>query len=387
MIQTCIVVPVRTALACAVYLLLLAGVATAGEARTRVVFTVDVESNETFGLPGQVDAVCGDGTPCGLAEMARMLAARQWSGTFFLNVYEHKRWSDAALRAIAVNLQRGGQDVALHTHPQWTYDSARGAMHEYTLDEQTTIVRDGIGLLQAWVGRPVVAHRAGAYTADERTLAALERGGVTIDSSFFWQNPGNRLNGAGLSRNVPSRRGAITEIPVTVYERLERPTHFASLLPPVRVVRKIDPNWVIDAQEARDAIDAVVAARLPVLVVFLHSYSFMAGRGADGKPGLDRHGLEMLRAILDHVAARQLPVVNMRTLAEEDGTAEAADVAPSVTAADVVPTVTTMISPARYVRRQLALSTGLASRSAAGSAALLVAGSLVLLARRRGRKR
>ena len=134
---------------------LLAVPASAASGKTLVVFTVDVESNETFQLPDQLDAMCKDGSACGLMEIARLLEERGWSGTFFLNVFEHRQWGETTMRNLAVRLQAAGQDVALHTHPQWGYDPARSFMNQYSLDEQTAIVRDGVRLLQTWTGRPV----------------------------------------------------------------------------------------------------------------------------------------------------------------------------------------------------------------------------------------
>jgi peptidoglycan/xylan/chitin deacetylase (PgdA/CDA1 family) len=358
-------------------LVLLAGAPSAAAA-SRVIFTVDVESNEQFPLPDQIDAVCADGSACGLMEMVRMLNTHRWPGTFFLDVYEHRQWGEDAMRRIAVELQDAGQDVALHTHPQWAYDPSRRAMHEYSLEEQITIVRDGAKLLQEWTGRPVVAHRAGAYTANENTLIALERNGVLLDSSVFWQHPESRLDTAGLSRNVPSRHGELTEIPVTVYERHDRPRFLGAVLPPVTVVRKIDPNWFINAAEARDAIDAVLAADIPVLVVFLHSYSFMAGQSAAGRPLIDQHAVEMFRAIVDELAARKLPVVTMRELAEQK---------PSLASIsrDVVPGVSTTADLSRYIWR------GMKGRRllllAALSVALAIAGTVVVTVRRGGHTR
>lgn len=73
---------------------------TSVRAAPRVFFTIDVESNEMFTLPEQVDAVCKDGSACGLMEIVRMLQERGWAGTFFLNVYEYRRWEEAAMRDI-----------------------------------------------------------------------------------------------------------------------------------------------------------------------------------------------------------------------------------------------------------------------------------------------
>lgn len=359
----------------AVALSLLVGANSVAWGKTRVVFTVDVESTQTFPLPGQVDAVCQDGSACGLTEIVRMLKERGLAGTFFLNVYEHRSWGEAAMRDVAGNLQAAGQDVALHTHPQWAFDPTRPAMYQYSLDEQTAIIREGAKLLTAWTKRPVVAHRAGAYAADERTLEALARNGLRIDSSLFWGNPRSRLNGLGLPRNLPSSRGRIIEIPVTVYQREERPRLLGDILAPVTSVRKIDADWFLDGEEARAAIDAVVEADLPFLVIFLHSFSFMQEQGEGGDPIADRVSLDVFRAILDRVAQKRLPVVTMRDLA---GTA--ATLATSQ-ARDVLPRVIVRVDLPRYLWHRLR-GVGAGALALGAIVLMFFAGGAVLIAAR-----
>ncbi len=357
----------------AVALSLLMGANSGAWAETRVVFTVDVETTHNFPLPRQVNAVCQDGSACGLMEIVRMLKERGLAGTFFLNVYEHRSWGDAAMRNVAGNLQAAGQDVALHTHPQWAYDPLRPGMYQYSLDDQTSIIGEGVHLLTAWTGRPVVAHRAGDYAADERTLEALERNGLRIDSSLFWKNPRSRLNGLGLPRNLPASLGGLIEIPVTVYQREERPRLLDGILSPVTSVRKLDADWFLDEAEAISAIDSVVAADLPFLVIFLHSFSFMAG-GEDGRvPVTDRHSRDIFRAILERVIEKRLPVVTMRDLASPDSVYEASR------GQDPLPTVLVRVGLHRYLWHRLqetvtgALIIGAAVLTFLGVGAVLIA--------------
>lgn len=344
---------------------------------TQVVFTVDVESNQFFPLPQQIGAVCMDGSACGLMEIVRMLDERGLAGTFFLNVYEHRSWGEAAMRDIAARLQAAGQDVALHTHPQWAYDPLRPGMHQYSPDEQTSIIEEGVRLLTEWTGRPVVAHRAGDYSADEHTLEALERNGLRLDSSLFWGNPRSRLNGLGLPPNLPSSIGRITEIPVTVYEREKRSRIFGDVFPSVVSVRKIDADWFIDEEEARSAIDAVIEAELPFLVVFLHSFSFLAGSGQGAAPVADSQTKAIFRAILDRVTAKRLPVATMRDLAGYEAAATSHDKHP-------VPRVTVRVGLHRYVWHLL--RAGGTGAVAMGAIVLLflAGGAWLLVARRRG---
>lgn len=344
---------------------------------TRVVFTVDVESNESFPLPNQISAVCQDGSACGLMEIVRMLDERGWPGTYFLDVYERRQWGDATMRNLAASLRDAGQDVALHTHPQWAYDAARRAMYQYSLDEQTAIIADGKRALEQWTGVPVTSHRAGAYTADERTLVALQRNGVLLDSSLFWQHPQNHLSGLGLSRNVPSRYAGVLEIPATAYLRDDTPQTFGWFAP-VTSVRKIDPNWFVDADEATHAIDSLVASDLPVIVVFLHSFSLMSP-AVDGKPPVaNRHAIEMLRVILTRIASHGLRVVTFRDLAKEALTEP-----PST---DVIPRVSVAIDFPRYAWHRLK-TVSTTARWVAGVFGLVCLGGLAGLAALRRRTR
>lgn len=340
------------------------GVGAEALCRTRVIFSVDVETNENFTLPTQMNTVCRDGSPCGLMEIARLLKERQWAGTFFLSVFEQRKWGEAAMKDLALTLQSAGQDVALHTHPQWAFVSSQPFMHQYSLEEQTAIIGEGVRLLSSWTGRPVVAHRAGAYAADERTLEALERNGLKVDSSLFLANPRCRLGGLSLPNNLPSHPGALVEVPVTVYQREEKPRFFGDMLAPVTSVRKIDPDWFIDENETRAAIDAVLEADIPFLVVFLHSFSLLSAPDITGQPEADTQTRKNFQAILDKVSESGLAVVTMRDVAEENHTSAATH------AQDILPRVSVIVSLPRFILHRLRVATR--SELAVGAATFLV---------------
>jgi peptidoglycan/xylan/chitin deacetylase (PgdA/CDA1 family) len=334
-----------------------------GQAVTRVIITIDVES-QALTLPEQVEAVCGDSSRCGLMEIARLLKERGIAGTFFLNVYEYSRWGEAAMRDIAVKLQATGQDVALHTHPETTYDPSRTEMYQYSLDEQTLIIRDGVERLREWTGHPVVAHRAGDYSADDRTLEALKRNGIQADSSLFWGHPSSRLNALGLTRNLPSTLGGLIEIPVTVYQRREEPWLFGAF-DSVNSVRKIDVDWLLDEDEARAAIDSVINAELPFVVIFLHSFSLLK-KHQDDRLVLDQHSLNIFRAILDRVTDKGLPVVTMGDVVKM------LPIGATLSHHDVVPQVVVRARLDHYIWHRL-------KQTAAGSLTVGVSGLLMLL--------
>ncbi len=315
-------------------------------ARPSVIITIDVESRTGLPLPIQVDSNCTDGSPCGLSQIARLLEERSLAGTFFLNVYEHEAWGEEAVREIATGLESRGHDVALHTHPQWAYDPDRSNMYDYSLEEQSEIIRDGRDLLVKWTRLPVVAHRAGAYSANPDTLVALERNGILLDSSWFLDHPNSRLADATLLNNLPSRSGQVTEVPVTVYARQERPWLLGRLAPALSSVRKLDPNWFVDETEAQAAIDATMSTDAPYLIFFLHSYSLMTEDSTEDRMTHNSRAEAIFASMLDHVMAEGLEVRTFRQLAE-------APILISPGARDEVPAVVTTTADWNYLAHAL----------------------------------
>jgi hypothetical protein len=122
----------------------------------------------------------------------------------------------------------------------------------------------------------------------------------------------------------------VLQIPVTVYQRDAYPQLLGRVAAPVSTIRKLDPDWFLDEREAVAAIDAVVAARLPYVVVFLHSFSLLSPGEASGAPAPNVRSANVLRAMLEHIRARRLPVVTMRQIAASQVASAHQDVVPTV---------------------------------------------------------
>ena len=281
-------------------------------AAPQLLVTIDVESVDGSTLPNQVDAICRDQAPCGLMEIARLLEARNLRGTFFLNVYESRYWGEPALQEIARRLLERGHDVALHTHPQWAYDPQRPYMYQYGAAEQVRIVRDGAEMLRKWTGLPVVAHRAGAYSANLDTIDALHANDIELDGSWFRDYPHSKLGDLQLPDNQPGTAHGVHEIPVTIYERAETPRGMDFM--PVDVsIRKLDPNWFRDTDEARAAVDAAIAADPPFIVYFMHSFSLLTPDGT-ATPASDQAAMANFRVMLERAAAQHLAGTTFRAI-------------------------------------------------------------------------
>jgi len=221
--------------------------------------------------------------------IADQLKSYGFAGVFFLDVYGSGRFRGAPYRELCDRLLDGGHDIQLHTHPDQMYDRKRECMHEYSLAEQTTIVRDGMALLKDWTGKFPTAHRAGSYGANEDTLKALRTNGIFLDSSFFYDHGNCQLPFA--YSNAPFTADGVWEVPVTV------------LRVPVR--------------RLGISLPFLRRSKIPYIVTFLHSFSFTR-RQADGFVP-DEDALASFQAMLRLLAENNIPGMTFDQLAAKYG--------------------------------------------------------------------
>ena len=131
---------------------------------------------------------------CALQYMTEVLRDHGLHGVYFVEPLFSLRFGKDPLAEIVGIIQGTGQEVQLHLHPEWVDESRvalfpapgpkRPNLHQYTLGEQTHLVRVGRDLLmQAGAAEPR-AFRAGNFQFNRDTLAALEHHGIPFDSSY-----------------------------------------------------------------------------------------------------------------------------------------------------------------------------------------------------------
>ena len=225
----------------------------------------------------------------GIGLIADLCEKYNITATYFLDVYEHSYYGKDALKEVALYLGRRGHDVQLHTHPAWFQDqrdfkhirrmkreqscfpAEKYWMSLNSLEEQIEILRHGKDLLEEWLKKPVIAHRAGAYALDHNTLVALREVGIPIDSSMFYGHPHCKVI---WSKNQPVEQEGILELPVTVLlqqttwdwgvYRYERGMHYL----------KTDINWC-SLEELQQFVAASKQKNGLIMNLFLHSYSLI----------------------------------------------------------------------------------------------------------------
>lgn len=320
-----------------------------------VIITVDVESKQYADaqspMPEQVNAVCNDNIPCGLQKMVDLLKEKGYPATFFFNVYEYKKYGEKPIMEIAKWFDRSGHDVQLHTHPQWAYDPNRNLTNQYTLDEQIVIIREGKELLEKWLGKPIVAHRAGAYGADENTLKALIKNDIFYDSSLFIGSPNSKVTALDLKKNVLSMYGSLYEFPVTVYKKNEITSFAGGKLSPVTRIRKYDVNWLADGNEAKNAMKEAIDAKIDFIILFLHSFSFIKDYGRDGEKTADIQAIKRFDELLNIIEREKLKVLTFQDIKQSN-----LELGPYLNKQDPIPEISIKIDAAQYSRKRMGIN-------------------------------
>ena len=320
-----------------------------------VIISVDVETKKYSGvalpLPEQVNAVCAGDESCGLQKMVHILQEKGYAATFFYDVYEYKKYDEEAVKNIAIWLDRSGQDVQLHTHPHWAYDKNRNLMYQYSLEEQIEIIRDGKMLLEKWIGKPVVAHRAGAYGANENTLRALIENEIFYDSSLFLGWRKSRINDLDLNKNVLSMYDVLYQFPVTVYKKNEYPSLFVDNVKPIMTIRKYDVNWFADELEAENALNEAIHIELDFIMLFLHSFSFIKDFDNEGEKKTNSDAMKIFEKLLNTIKREGLKVITFGDIAKTN-----MNLSQYLEKPDLIPEIKTHISTVQYVRKRLGIN-------------------------------
>lgn len=192
-------------------------------------------------------------------------------GVFFVEPLFSARFGERYLDEVVGLIDRAGQDVQLHLHPEWTdeirppliADVSRKRQHllHYTLEEQTALVRWGKEALEKSLGRSVQAFRAGSYAANANTYRALELNGLRVDSSL---NRQIELSGPDLEPPKGSfkRIGGLQSFPITCFRD---------------GLGKLRPAQVgaCSFAEMRDALTSAHAAGCEHFVIVSHNFEML----------------------------------------------------------------------------------------------------------------
>jgi peptidoglycan/xylan/chitin deacetylase (PgdA/CDA1 family) len=249
-----------------------------GKAESKTIFitiTVDTESSDSpeavkrNGLLSPMVYGEFDGTYWGFPKIMEICDRHQCKATFFVSVLQHVKDGKGAFREICREIKHKGHDVQLHPHPIWGY--GKRYLHDFSLEEQIEIIREGAELLKTWIGESPVAHRAGWYGINEDTFKALEVNGIAVDSSMFYSRPSCHFT---ITKNKVIEFNRIAELPVTICHVQPEFTLGALRYKRQPYYAKTDVDW-LNLDELLWFVEEAMRHNLRVIDLFLHSYSFV----------------------------------------------------------------------------------------------------------------
>ncbi len=157
-----------------------------------------------------------------------------------------------------------GHDLELHTHPRPMFNVY--GISEAPLGEQKFILEKGMSLLENWTGKHVVAHRAGAFSANTDTLRAAAAVGLWADCSL---SPGSRVDVPLVAElgptNAIQRMGKVWEIPMTCFDQVH--------IGPLHSRRILDIEGC-SLSEIKRVTRWAVRFGVPTVCILMHSFSF-----------------------------------------------------------------------------------------------------------------
>ena len=181
------------------------------------------------------------------------------------------RWLDAR-----------GQDVQLHTHPEYlpdTFWAEHGLprqpqyMNQYTDDARAEfVIRHFGGLISDITGKPVLAHRAGSFRWNAATIRALKAAGVPLsfNNSTCAVKAGQSVYSEPTNQPFAWSNGVI-EVPMTekrILPRMGKDEWWARLTYPESSYFRFRPWW------GKLLLDTISGS--PAFAVFLlHSWSLL----------------------------------------------------------------------------------------------------------------
>jgi len=221
----------------------------------------------------------------GLPYQLQTFARAGLKATFFVDPLFSFAIGAGPLRDVLALIQRNGQEIGLHLHPEWLTDPRCSGLpafsgpllHSYSESGQEHLVRAGRSRLTELGAGDIRVFRAGSWGANRATLRALRRNGITFDSSL---NASFASSFPDLDATV---RRASTQ-PLLLEGAWEFPvTNFIDVPPAGRRPLHV---CATSLGEFRTVLEHAAARGWFAVVIVLHSFEFVRlQRLSAGRPG------------------------------------------------------------------------------------------------------
>lgn len=247
-----------------------------------VIITIDTEGHSGSNpVESLIYGITADGKEYGIRYIMDMCENYGVKALFFVDIAAAWDYGDEKIKQVVKEIKDRGHDIGIHIHPDHMADKKRLFLSEYNWEEQTEIIKQCTKWYENVTGELPKSFRAGKYSANLDTLKIISQLGYTYDFSYF---KGQKW--CGIQENIagiyPKKVEGIYEIPVTVFNSFEV----------AGIVRydKIDVNMNFhELKRVMKRIEKSVDGT--IVVLFLHSFSFLNWRKNPSNPTVNKHAI------------------------------------------------------------------------------------------------
>lgn len=164
----------------------------------------------------------------GLPFQSRLLQEHGLKAVFFVEPLFATRFGLEPLAEILELVRQPAHEIQLHLHTEWVDESRepllegitgkRQFLRDFSLQQQTVLIRAGAELIESAGGGSINAFRAGNFGFNRETLKALSINRIALDSSY---NASLFGPDSGVSTDIPlvepMECDGVYEYPVTVF--------------------------------------------------------------------------------------------------------------------------------------------------------------------------
>lgn len=259
----------------------------------KILFTIDTEgprgSNPVL---TQIYGKTDDNEYYGIPKIIDIFDSYNIKGLFFVDIPEIWDYGYEKIRDVLRYIIDKGHDVGMHIHPHHIPGESRQFLFEYSKEEQRNIIKLCTDKYVEICGEMPKSFRAGKYGANYETLEIIEELGYKYDFSEFYSNKWCGLS-PDLAYVLPQKYKNIVEIPVTVFESIHIPCVYK------RFDKLEATNYTPEIIHVLEKYSA--SSNDEVLILFLHSFSFLNYLYTPDKPTLNEKNLKRFEKLMYYI--------------------------------------------------------------------------------------